>query len=204
MTRYAHVLWDWNGTLLDDVALCLDIMNRMLDERGMRRIEPVRYRKIFDFPVRLYYSQLGFDFESEPFEHLAACYCEQYDARFAESSLQHNARLLLECLSDRGVSQAILSSTEQRALGDALRHFRIDHHFTEIVGRSDCYATGKIDTGRALLERLDAEPGQTLLIGDTVHDFEVAAALGMDCILVSHGHHSRDRLLAVHHDVVPS
>jgi phosphoglycolate phosphatase len=204
MGRYAHVIWDWNGTLLDDVALCLDIMNRMLDERGMRRIEPVRYRQIFDFPVQLYYGHLGFDFDSEPFEQLAACYCEQYDARVVECALQNNARRMLERLSERGVSQAILSSQEQQTLGDALRHFRIEHHFTEIVGRSDRHATGKVDTGRALLEGLAAEPERTLLIGDTVHDFEVAAALGVDCILVSHGHHSRDRLEAVHHDVVPS
>src|SRR5690606_8742813 len=104
MGRYAHVIWDWNGTLLDDVALCLDIMNRMLDQRGMRRIEPVRYRQIFDFPVQLYYSQLGFDFDAEPFEDLAASYCDQYDARVIECALQHNARRLLERLSDRGVS----------------------------------------------------------------------------------------------------
>lgn len=204
MGRYEHVIWDWNGTLLDDVALCLDIMNRMLDERGMRRIEPIRYRQIFDFPVQLYYRQLGFDFDAEPFDRLASHYCEQYDARIVECALQAHARPTLERLSDRGVSQAILSSQEQNALNDALRYFRIDHHFTEVVGRHDRHATGKIDTGRALLERLDAEPSTTLLIGDTVHDFEVAAALGTDCILVSHGHHSRDRLQAVHYDVVPS
>ena len=204
MGRYEHVIWDWNGTLLDDVALCLDIMNRMLDARGMRRIEPVRYREIFDFPVQLYYRELGFDFDAEPFERLAALYCEQYDARVVECALQGNARRILERLSERGVSQAILSSQEQAALQDALYHFRIDHHFAEVVGRSDRHATGKLDTGRALLERLGAEPSATLLIGDTVHDFEVAAALGLDCILVSHGHHSRQRLEAVHHDVVPS
>ena len=204
MGRYEHVIWDWNGTLLDDVALCLDIMNRMLDERGMRRIEPVRYRQIFDFPVQLYYRQLGFDFDAEPFDRLAAHYCEQYDTRIVECALQAHARPTLERLTDRGVTQAILSSQEQNALNDALRYFRIEHHFAEVVGRHDRHATGKIDTGRVLLERLGADPSRTLLIGDTVHDFEVAAALGTDCILVSHGHHSRDRLQAVHHDVVPS
>jgi len=204
MGRYQHVIWDWNGTLLDDVALCLDIMNRMLDERGMRRIEPVRYRQIFDFPVQLYYRKLGFDFDTEPFDRLATLYCQQYDARVVECSLQNHARRILEGLSERGVTQAILSSQEQSALHEALRYFRIDHHFDAIVGRTDRHATGKIDTGRALLERLGADPSRTLLIGDTVHDFEVASALGTDCILVSHGHHSGERLKAVHHDVVPS
>src|SRR5690606_25715712 len=148
MGRYEHVIWDWNGTLLDDVALCLDIMNRMLDERGMRRIEPVRYRQIFDFPVQLYYRQLGFDFDAEPFDRLAAHYCEQYDTRIVECALQAHARPTLERLTDRGVTQAILSSQEQNALNDALRYFRIEHHFAEVVGRHDRHATATLDRAR--------------------------------------------------------
>lgn len=204
MQHYETIIWDWNGTLLDDVSLCLDIMNRMLDERGMQRIGPVRYRQIFDFPVQGYYQRLGFNFELEPFEQLAAAYCDQYDVRVRECALQYDARAMLERLSRNGVSQSVLSSQEQGALEDALRLFRIDYHFSEVVGRSDRHALGKIDNGRALLERLGADPSSTLLIGDTVHDFEVADALGLHCILVAHGHHSRERLEAVHDDVVPS
>ena len=121
-----------------------------------------------------------------------------------DGTLQNHARRMLERLSERGVAQSLLSLQAQTALDRALRHVRIEQHFTEVVGRSERDETARIATGRALLERLDAEPCRTLLIGDTVHDFEVAAALGTDCILVSHGHHSRDRLQAVHHDVVPS
>ena len=68
LTRYSHILWDWNGTLLDDAWLCVDVMNSMLTERKLQPLTLQRYRDIFSFPVKDYYLLLGFDFEKEPFE----------------------------------------------------------------------------------------------------------------------------------------
>ena len=50
---YRHVIWDWNGTLVDDVAATLAAVNRMLSARGMPALDIVRYREVFDFPVRV-------------------------------------------------------------------------------------------------------------------------------------------------------
>ena len=65
--RYNHIVWDWNGTLLDDLWLCLDAINSVLDSRGMNRVDEISYRKIFTFPVIDYYEQLGFNFKNENF-----------------------------------------------------------------------------------------------------------------------------------------
>ena len=66
MHRKNIVFWDWNGTLLDDVDVCIEAMNRLLERRGMDLISIERYRDIFDFPVKNYYEKLGFDFDNEP------------------------------------------------------------------------------------------------------------------------------------------
>ena len=72
----AYVVWDWNGTLFDDVALCIQVMNGMLEKRGLPRLAgPKQYRQVFTFPVEEYYKALGFDFSREPFSQLPAQEC---------------------------------------------------------------------------------------------------------------------------------
>lgn len=204
MKGYEHVIWDWNGTLLDDVGLCVDVMNRMLRARGMAALDAAYYRQIFAFPVKKYYQILGFDLVAEPFERLAAEYCMEYDARVTECTLHAEAIDALNLFSSQGVGQSILSSHEHETLLKALRSFEVDGYFEEVVGLSDRYAAGKIEAGHELISRLGIDPADTVLVGDTEHDHEVAAALGSKCILVANGHHSNRRLRAVHDDVIES
>ena len=66
------VVWDWNGTLLNDVELNCAIMNRMLLERGKKPLPDLEtYRRIFGFPIKGYYERAGFDFSREPYEDVA-------------------------------------------------------------------------------------------------------------------------------------
>ena len=66
--KYQYVIWDFNGTLLDDVKLCFDLLNKMLSKRGFETVTIEKYKEIFRFPVKEYYRLAGFDFEREPFE----------------------------------------------------------------------------------------------------------------------------------------
>ena len=59
--RYKHIIWDWNGTLLDDTWLCVEGINQALIKRNLTPISEDRYREVFTFPVRDYYKKLGFD-----------------------------------------------------------------------------------------------------------------------------------------------
>ncbi|HLT91040.1 MAG TPA: HAD family hydrolase [Woeseiaceae bacterium] len=202
--RYRHVIWDWNGTLLDDVVLCLDVLNSMLRARGMPEVDREQYRDTFHFPVREYYRSLGFDFLAEPFERLAYEYGNAYNSRVTECGLHADASGVLELVSDQGMEQYLLSAHEHRALLEALEIFGIRDRFHEVVGQSDNHASGKIAAGLALIERMRLDPKRTILIGDTLHDHEVASALGVDCLLVCNGHHSRRRLEAVHDRLLDS
>ena len=61
--RYKHIIWDWNGTLLDDRWLCVEGINQALVKRDLPPISEDRYRKIFTFPVKEYYKKLGYTLE---------------------------------------------------------------------------------------------------------------------------------------------
>ena len=62
---FTHVIWDWNGTLLDDATACVAAINALLERRLLPQVTHQQYLDIFDFPVRNYYLQLGFDFSKD-------------------------------------------------------------------------------------------------------------------------------------------
>ncbi len=75
-----------------------------------------------------------------------------------------------------------------------LKHFEINHYFPVISGLKDHYANGKLESGLQLIENAHVDPEFTILIGDTLHDAEVAKEMGIDCLLIASGHQALHRL----------
>jgi len=196
MNAYTHIIWDWNGTLWDDTWLCVEINNHMLERRGLPPITIDTYRDKLCFPVDQYYSQLGFDYARDPYNTLAEEFIEEYTRRRFECELQPGARALIASLHARKTPQAVLSAYQHDTLMQAVDYFELTPFFNDIIGLDDIYAAGKVENGRKYIAGLDYAPDQVLFIGDTIHDFEVAEAMGVNCILVANGHNSRPRLEA--------
>lgn len=189
-----HVVWDWNGTLLDDTELCIDVMNGLLAERGMPMLDKTRYQDLFDFPVIDYYRRLGFNFDRDPFDVIGAEFIRRYEARRTEARLQPHACEMLASLKQAGYAQYVLSAYKHDTLESLLTHFGVRNYFRDVVGSDNVYAHGKIEQGRAWMRALGFDPSTLLLIGDTRHDFEVAQAMGCRCLLVADGYHPRAKL----------
>ncbi|MDP6570673.1 MAG: HAD family hydrolase [Candidatus Marinimicrobia bacterium] len=201
-TKYKHIIWDWNGTLLNDGWLFVDVMNDILDKRNMPLLTLDRYREIFGFPVKDYYIKLGFDLEAEPFEESGMEFIHAYDKRRYEASLYPEVLPLLKQLLDGGIKHSILSAQHQHFLDDLVEYYEITSYFTSVIGLDNHYATSKIENGKDYVKKLNLDPQNIVMIGDTDHDFEVAKAMGVDCILISHGHHHKYRLEATNAMVV--
>lgn len=191
-----HVIWDWNGTLFDDAWLCVDVMNGLLRRRGLPLLTAESYARDFDFPVIEYYRRLGFDFAKEPFEKLGTEFMAEYERRRQECDLQVRARETLAAVARGGRTQSVLSAYRHDTLEQVLRHFGVRDHFIRVIGADDHYASGKLNQGLQWIRELGCAPEQVVLVGDTVHDFEVARAMGAACWLIPCGHQSRDRLAA--------
>ena len=194
LSKYTHIIWDWNGTLQNDAWLCIDIINGLLSKRNKPSISLQQYRKIFGFPVKKYYELAGFDFSDEPFESLATEYILEYDNRSLECDLQPKAEDILTLCSEKNISQHLLSASQQKPLEINITHYGLAEYFSQVLGLSDYYAESKIENGRNLVAGFEDPMENIVLIGDTVHDYEVAQALGIDCILFSGGHQSKERL----------
>jgi phosphoglycolate phosphatase len=196
------VIWDWNGTLLDDVEICIASANRLLARRGLSEMTLDRYRRVFTFPVQVYYEEMGFDFATESFADVAVEYHEAYEAYVRGAQLHGDAISVLENLKALGIRQVVLSALEEDRLLNELRVRNIDHYFRHAYGLSDLHARSKTARGRELLRALDSDGSGCWMIGDTDHDAEVADALGVSCILVACGHCSGDRLKSTGERVV--
>lgn len=192
--NYQHIIWDWNGTLVDDLALNVDIVNSMLTQRGMVPVTCKRYRELFTFPIQDCYAELGFDFIKEPFALLSAEFIRSYKLGWHQSRLYPNGREVLEYVRESGKTQSILSANHQDTLREYVATFDIVHLFEHLVGLNHIQATSKVEDGRRLLEMLPHDSAELLLVGDTLHDAEVADAIGVDCVLVAHGYQTRQRL----------
>lgn len=194
--KFEHIIWDWNGTLWDDTWLCVEINNHMLARRDLPLIDRAVYTARLCFPVTDYYCQLGFDYEIDPYNSLAEEFIGEYARRRFECELQPGARALIAEFKSAGLSQAVLSAYEQNALQEATDYFELTPYFNDIVGLNDIYANGKVENGLKYIADLGIDKAGVLFIGDTIHDFEVAQAMGVDAALVSNGHNSRPRLEA--------
>ena len=189
------IIWDWNGTLLNDVQMCVKCMNVLLEKRHLTRLSFDTYRSVFDFPVRDYYEKIGFDFGREDFEVPAKEFMDLYHRFLPETSLFPCAGKVLAYFRRRGCVQLILSAMEHNSLMKTLKEKGILNYFDAVSGIDNIYAGSKREMARAFLDRLGLNSHNMVLVGDTLHDREVAQALGIDYLLVAAGHQSKSRLL---------
>ncbi len=191
--RYTHLIWDFNGTIFDDVDAGIVSTNKMLRDRGLAQINGVsHYREIFDFPIEEYYRKLGFDFEKEPYSVLAPIWVQLYEKNAESATLTHGVLEAMKEISSLGIRQIVLSACEINMLTGYLEGFGVLTYLDEVMGLDNIHAKSKLELARAWRDR---NPGiRPLMIGDTTHDFETAELLGADCVLYTGGHQSKERL----------
>ena len=200
--KYKHIVWDWNGTLLDDRWLCIEAINIVLGSRGMPLVSNKTYRDVFCFPVIEYYEKLGFDFTKEHFP--ISGFLEYYKSRFKDCKLHKDAEFVLKTINESGATQSILSAGKQSSLVRWVNHHNIGHLFNQLIGIKNEKADGKIEAGINWLKTSRLEPENILLVGDTIHDREVSQAMGVKCLLIDIGHVSTKRLNRTGERVLPT
>ena len=190
------VIWDFNGTIIDDTDLCLNVEKKMLRKRGLRdQYSREDYQNMFCFPVINYYYKLGYTFENETYEEISVEFNDMYDAGFDTCSLVDGFEELIAESIRKGNRNVILSASRHDALVEQCHKLHIAHYFDEILGIDNALAASKINMAKQWMANTDVDPKDCLYIGDTVHDQETADALGIEnCILAACGHQSYEVL----------
>jgi phosphoglycolate phosphatase len=192
--KYNCIIWDWNGTLFDDMDVSISVMNRVLSNRGLPLLDNKRYKEIFGFPVQQYYLQLGIDLVNETFEKISTEFITEYQKESFSAKLTENSIPTLEYIRKQGIRQVILSASKTEYLEEQVKYFGIIDYFDRLLGLNHYHATSKVDVGKRWLEESRYDKREVLLIGDTIHDYETASEIGCDCLLFANGHQGTPRL----------
>ena len=188
-----YVIFDFNGTVIDDVdlgVLCInELVKKYLNRGPVSREE---YTHVFTFPVKKYYENVGFDFGLHDWVTVAHDWLSIYNSHRHEYSLFPGIVDLLEENQRKGYSNILLSATKREMLLEQVEELGLSSYFDKILGIDNIYASGKVHLIEDFIK--DKDPKDCVLIGDTLHDLDVARSAGVECILLSCGHQARDVL----------
>ena len=191
------VIWDFNGTILDDLDLVVRSVNVQLARRELPQLTVERYRAVFGFPVADYYRRIGLNPDVETMSELSAEFFAMYAPGLASCPVHDGVHDALTAFQDAGFRQFVLSAMEQGLLTTTLDHLGISGFFEAVYGLSHLEGDSKLSRGRELLVEQGIRSETALLIGDTDHDAEVAQSLGVSVAIVSRGHQSEERIRAI-------
>lgn len=189
--QYTHIVWDWNGTLFDDLEYSLKCINTLLARYGLENLTVSRYHDVFGFPISEYYKRIGFDFDKVPYSVLAKEYMDIYIPGSMHCPLRSDAQQTVDRLNENGYVNIVLSASKEGYLLQQAEAAGLKNIY-KYYGIDNIHAAGKEDIARKLRE--DLKDASVLFVGDTVHDKAAATAAGADCIFVGGGHNGAEKL----------
>ena len=190
-----HIIWDWNGTLLDDLSIAVSAISKVLVKKNMPPLGIEKYQEIFGFPIKSYYEKLGLATDDKNFHLLSHEFHKNYDNEFSSCGLHRGVEVFLQEVKALNITQSILSAAQQEWLVKQLQHFGIHDYFNHVFGLTDFLGQSKVTRGLQLIEQAGFDRTATIMIGDTDHDVEVARELGIDVVIYADGHQSIERFV---------
>ncbi|ERP39330.1 HAD family hydrolase [Chitinivibrio alkaliphilus] len=192
---YETFLWDFNGTIIDDVWLCYEIYQVQQRKYNLRLLSLEEYRFYFTFPVQDFYTFAGFTGTKKTFTRLAGEFIALYREKRTECQLHEGVQSVLQEIQNQQKTSRIISAYNRKELEATLEEFGIRQYFSTVHGLESQTSGSKIEMARELCDVHNCAPEKTVLLGDTVHDYEVACDLGISAVLTTKGHNSRERLI---------
>lgn len=190
-----HLVWDWNGTLLDDLSLVVDSTNRVFASVGGAAVTLAEHRVRYRRPVADYYADvLGRPVTEEEFGRLDVLFHDAYRLGLTTCRLAADANTAIRSWTG---TQSLLSMWFHDELVPTVETYGLTSSFNRIDGFRG--TTGG-DRKAAHLARHLAELGidgrSVVLIGDSIDDADAAASVGGRCVLYTGGFTDPDRLRA--------
>lgn len=196
------IVFNFNGTLIDDLDICLRLLNEMLIEKGHPgNIDKKKYLSIFTFPVIDYYAKSGFHFPEDDFPALAKEFDQNYRNAFPSLPLFPDVKDVLTFFKGKK-KLIVLSATKQENLEEELKTKGIYDFFDNVIGIKDIFGRSKIAEAKEYFSKKKQDLSKVVFVGDTLHDNEVAKEIGGASILIARGHQSKERLLKAENALV--
>jgi phosphoglycolate phosphatase len=193
--KYDVVVWDWNGTLVDDYLICTDNFNKCITQQGIPPVTPEYFRKLVRHPIIDMYHAVGFKFTKDfTFEDHAKQWYQSYKETMHVAPLFDGVEKILEWVKILNKTQIICSALEHTYLLEQVNLKNLSYHFDLISGHQDLECDSKVERGATLIKSFQSKGANVVMIGDSTHDAHVAESANCDCILLASGHEDIERL----------
>ncbi len=190
-----HVVWDWNGTLVDDLPIVVESVNAALAAIGEAAIDEHDYREHFTRPVDQFYVRLlERPIPDEEWFALDRVFHERYLTALDRIPLTGDAIEAIDAVEARGWSQSILSMWWEEDLTACVERRGLAERMTLIQGNRDDAGGEKAAHLLRHLTKLDVDAASVVMIGDSLDDAAAASVVGTACILYDGGSHHRTHL----------
>lgn len=191
--KHNCVIWDYNGTIVDDAWVAVEAENIVLKAHGLPEMTMDFYRRECEMPIENFYRKI-YDFSTYCFGEVAAAFLENYDRIAPRAKPFDDVCTAIRKLHDHGIRQGVISGFETGRLTESLKAFGLDGYFEFMSGADDTSCGSKSERAAAVVAKYGFPPEKTLFIGDMYHDYETAAHVGADCVLIARGHQSGEVL----------
>lgn len=198
-----HIVWDWNGTLLNDLDQVVSSVNAAVAELGVGPITADDYRAGFKRPVVLFYEYLlGRPVGVDEWERLDVTFHDAYRDSLAEAQLAPDALAAMEMVDEAAWTQSLLSMFPHDELLVALERYGISKRLLAVDGLRGSRGDKKYGSLVQHLEHVAPkiggriDPATVVMIGDALDDADAAQGLGIRCVLYDSGSHPRSKLEA--------
>ena len=192
MNNIKYIFFDFNGTILNDVELCLDLLNEKLLKQDKDTLTLDEYKHVFKFPIRQYYKDAGLDFNIESYESMADSFIAKYQPLSLKCGLYSCVIPTIKYLKEKNIKLIILSASEMNNLNYQVNHYGISDYFDAVLGINNIYADSKTGIGIKYIQNNHINKNECIFVGDTLHDFEIANEMGIKPVLVTCGHQAFD------------
>jgi phosphoglycolate phosphatase-like HAD superfamily hydrolase len=190
-----HIVWDWNGTLLDDAHAVYRAACRVFAAHGLPPVSAERYRAAYRRPIQDFYAALfGRELAVEEFAGMDDEFHQAYREEMDGVALAAGAPEVLRGWRTGGGTQSLLSMYRHDELVELVRGHGIEGEFARVDGLVGPGGGRKAAYLSAHLSALAVDPGEVVLIGDSLDDAASAAELGARCVLFNGGYHERAAL----------
>lgn len=192
---FKNLIFDWSGTLVDDLNLTLDASNYVFAQYGKDQLDREAFREEFQLPYPDYYARVLPDADLEELEDH---FRKAFNISTATVEVLPHAREFMDFCRDRGIRCFALTSVDAREFDIQCKELGMFDYF-EAVHAGIRHKNEHIHT---LLEQHGLRPDETAFIGDMQHDMQTARHGGITSIAVLTGYNSASQLAAVEPDMM--
>jgi phosphoglycolate phosphatase len=195
--RYDLLVFDWDGTLFDSIPFIVSCLQGAAHDCGLPVPADGAARAVIGLSLDQAMSALFPQADGGRCTELIEAYRRYYEVRPARAEdLFQGVPTMLEQLRGAGYRLAVASGKTSTQLAKVMKATGTAGWFDTLRGPDQTASKPDPLMLREIMADLDAVPERTLMIGDSVHDLQMAANARIDAVAVECGANSREQLMA--------